>query len=154
MPQSPHEPEDRLSEYEVNDTLQRLFKFIISFKFLKPSWWRNQYPDGKGFFNELKHTLKCTIKAILPEGKHQSGDFLVAADNYLNSKRKVLFLFGENDERALNEFESRFPQITKNSKLAQSYDVIGNGTHTFSTITSTKELSEKSLAWIKMHLYP
>lgn len=151
MPQSPHEPEDRLSEYEVSDTLTRVVKFLITFKFLKPSWWRKEFPNGEGLVDEVKHTIRCAIKAVKKPNPENQGEFLVAADAYLKQQRPVYFVFGEHDERALNEFESRFPQIETDQSLSQSYRVIDHGTHTFSTKGSSDDLVRSSIDWVKTH---
>ncbi len=151
MPQSPHEPEDRLSEYEVSDTLSRVVKFLITFKFLRPSWWRKEFPNGEGLVDEVKHTIKCAIKAVRKNDPESQGEFLVATDAYLRQKRPVYFAFGEHDDRALSEFESRFPQIDTDQNLTQSYRVINQGTHTFSTKDSSDEVIRSSLDWVKTH---
>ncbi len=151
MPQSPHEPEDRLSEYEVSDTMSRVINFLVTFNFLKPSWWRKEFPNGEGLVDTVKHTIKCSIKAIIKSDPENQGEFLVAADAYLKQKRPVYFAFGEHDERALKEFESRFPQIKNDQALTQSYRVIEDGTHTFSTKSSSDDVIKSSLDWIKKH---
>lgn len=153
MPQSPHEPEDRLSEYEVSDTLSRVVKFLVTFKFLRPSWWRKEYPNGEGLVDEIKHTVKCALKAVIKSNPENQGEFLVAADSYLKQNRPVYFAFGEYDNRALSEFESRFPQIKTDQKLTQSYRVISQGTHTFSTKDSSDDVIKSSLDWIKTHFH-
>jgi len=149
MPQSPHEPEDRLSDYEVSNTLSRFFNFLIRFKFLSPKWWHEQYPGGKGIKDEIKHVAHCTFKALRFSGDQSKGEFLEAADEYLKTNRKVLFLFGEYDERAYSEFHSRFPQIPRGADLGQCYEVVDKGTHTFSTAKSQHQLIELSIDWLK-----
>lgn len=149
MPQSPTEPEGRLSEYIVSDTFSRTIRFIITFKFVRPSWWREQFPGGKGVIEEIAHTVKCMIKKALPTSKKSEGEFLVSADRYLKEKRKVLFAFGENDTLALGEFKTRFAKVPEGDKLAQGYVVIETGTHTFSTAQSRGAVIETSIAWIK-----
>ncbi len=76
------------------------------------------------------------------------GDFLIAADSYLNQKRPVYFLFGENDERALTEFESRFPNVEQSKCLTQSYQIIEQGTHTFATHDSANKVISLSIEWL------
>ena len=151
MPQSPLEPEDRLSEYEVSDTLSRLIHFVFSFKFLKPSWWRKEYPNGKGLGGDIAHTLKCIVKAVLPNKKEPVGDFLQAVDSYLKQDRKVFFAFGEYDDRAFNEFRTRFSHIEEGMTKDQSFSVIEQGTHTFSNLHSQTILFEESIKWLKQH---
>jgi len=151
MPQSPHEPEDRLSDYDVSDTTSRLRTFLTSTKFLKPSWWRKHYPGGKGLLDEIIYTAKCMIKAVLPKPKSNEGEFLVAADDYLKKQRKVFFAFGEYDHRAHVEFRSRFADVPQGELLPQGYSVIETGTHTFSTAQSQNLLFKQSINWLKHH---
>ena len=148
MPQSPTEPEGRLSEYIVSDTMSRTIRFIVTFKFLRPSWWREQFPGGKGVGEEIAHTIKCMVKKVLPSRKKSEGEFLEAADKYLSDKRKVLFAFGENDTLALGEFKTRFSQVPEGEKLAQGYTVVETGTHTFSTAQSRQAVIDVSIAWV------
>jgi pimeloyl-ACP methyl ester carboxylesterase len=149
MPQSPQEPEDRVSDYDVSSTMSRLWSFLFSFKFLKLSWWRTQFPDGKGFFEEVKYTLKCVVKSLFKKEDTTPSEFLVAADQYLQDQRKVLFLFGEHDERAHSEFRDRFASVAEGDNREQGYIIIETGTHTFSTMHSQKVLFDKSIKWLQ-----
>lgn len=152
MPQSPTEPEDRMSEYVVSDTFSRTLRFFFTFTFLKPSWWREQFPGGKGFVEEFNYTILCLVKKILPKKKHAMGEFLQSADLYIKDKRKVYFAFGEHDNLAHGEFRTRFPKIPEGTELAQTYSIIETGTHTFSTVLSQQLVIKNSLEWVEKHI--
>lgn len=151
-PQSPYEPEDRMSEFVVAQHARGIVRFFTRLRLLNPFWWRKKFPNFEGIGDEFR--LRMTVLKRLISGIDTSStrnEFLDAVAKYLNDRRKVLFVYGDRDVRPLQEFMNRFPQVPESGCGPQRFYKVENGTHTFSSIDSQTDAIHKTLAWLEEH---
>ena len=148
-PQSPYEPEDRMSEVVVAQKMKGIVRFVTRLRFLNPFWWRKKFPNFKGIGTEIKQRANVLRRAIGGvDTSATRNEFLDAVDDYLKKERKVLFVYGERDVRPLQEFEERFASVERADTGVQRLHVVDNGTHTFSTVDAQRDAIRVSVAWI------
>ena len=152
MPQSPLEPEDRLSDTAVSEYIGKILRFVITFKFINPWWWKKEYPGGEGLKEDIKQSVRAISRKVFrADTMEVKNEFLSAVDSYLADNRKVMFVFGEQDERPINEFKTRFSQIPEGLSSEQAFSLVTSGTHTYSSIAAQNAVIEISLNWVKEH---
>jgi pimeloyl-ACP methyl ester carboxylesterase len=148
-PQSPYEPEDRMSEFTVAEHGRGIARFIATLRFLNPFWWRRRFPNFQGIGNEIKLRAKVLKYLILGiDTSSTRNEFLDAAAKYLSNDRKVLFVYGDRDIRPLQEFKHRFSQVPESDAGPQRLYIVKGGTHTFSSFDSQSDAIEKCYAWL------
>lgn len=151
-PQSPYEPEDRMSEFVVAQNARGIMLFFTRLRFLNPFWWRKKFPNFQGIGDEVRlrtRVLKRLITGI--DTSSTKNEFLDAVAKYLGDKRKVLFVYGDRDSRPLQEFMDRYPQVQESDTGPQRLYKVQNGTHTFSSVDSQTDVIEKTFAWLEEH---
>ncbi len=151
-PQSPLEPEDRLSTYAATQNVKSMLRFFLELKFLRLSWWKSRFPGFRGLGAEAKLHFRSIVRAVFridPLKVHN--EFLDSVDLYLGSNRKVIFLYGTKDFRPLNEFVDRFPNVPEGRDSGCCLCKVENGTHTFSSIDAQNQVIDYSQAWLEKH---
>lgn len=151
-PQSPLEPEDRLSQYAARENIKNIGWFLLRLKFLNINWWRKRFPDFKGLSSAIKMKYRSMVRMVTRiDPMSVRNEFLDAVDKYLQDNRKVIFVYGTKDFRPLNEFTERFPEVSENCNAEIGLCKIANGTHTFSSIVAQKQAIARSEEWIVKH---
>lgn len=148
-PQSPDEPDDRMSEIVVAQKARGFVRFFTRLRFLNPFWWRKKFPNFQGIGAEIRLRARVLKRLVFGVDTSRSkNEFLDAVATYVGEKRKVLFVFGDRDVRPLQEFEDRFPQVPESEAGPQRYHVVARGNHTFSSVESQNDVIETSVAWL------
>ena len=151
-PQSPLEPEDRLSQYVARENIKDVAWFLLRLKFLNINWWRKRFPGFKGLSTEIKMQYRSLIRMVTRvDPMSVRNEFLDAVDNYLQDDRKVIFAYGTKDFRPLNEFKERFPEVIENCSSEIGLCKIANGTHTFSSTDAQQQVIARSEEWLSKH---
>jgi len=148
-PQSPDEPEDRMSEIVVSQGVGGIFRFFTRLRFLNPFWWRKKFPNFQGISDEIRHRSKVLKYLVLGiDTSRTRNEFLDAVKKYLEERRKVLFIYGDRDLRVLQEFKERFPQVPEADAGLQRLHTVENGTHTFSSVAAQVDVIARTCAWL------
>jgi len=152
MPQSPEEPKDRLSEAVVRKNRQRMRDFVVQLKIFRAAWWKKRLLGDKKLKNEFSEFGLTLLKILrISSGTGAKTPFFSAIDSYLDSGRKIIFVYGDHDRMPLQEFRDRCPQIGPDLKATHSYTLVKNGSHTFGSIASQQTAIAVSLEWISQH---
>lgn len=153
FPRSPLEPVSRSSDVTSQAEIKRLSHFLITLRFLQPSWWRLRLTSDAR--EPLVVHLKSIFNAVVfrvSGGTDKQGvnSFVTCVNRYIQSKRPVLFVFGELDVTPLSEFQTVFAGLkTDNSK--QSYHVVDKGQHIFPTLATQREVIKVTSVWLRKH---
>ena len=144
MPESPEEAAGRMSTPRARDNVQRIGGAFTSMRFLSLEWWKNRLRFGWSELNELGRALWHFARG----NPRVTGQFLEAADQYLNHGRNVLFIYGDHDRISLAEFRERFANVAEGCDAPQAFCVVKGGTHTFNSAHSQKTAIDASSAWL------
>jgi len=150
MPQSPHEPDDRVSAAVARANAARLLRFILTLRFLRPGWWKRQFPGGRGVGDECRRVARSLYRFVIRSDpmKHEN-PFLRATEGYLAEHRRILFVYGDLDQLSYQEFRDRFPKLEDTESGVQGCALVPGGTHTFSSYASQARAIDLSRRWIE-----
>ena len=152
MPRSPESPSDGLSSTVATENRKRLLRFVLQAKFLNPVWWTKRFTAERSLLGDAREIWRSFPLARRASGAEPGATtFLDATDRYLATDRKVLFLYGSQDRRSLNEFFERFPQVGTTLRDNQCHVVVENGSHTFSSRAVQEDVIRVCLDWVRLH---
>lgn len=151
-PQSPYEPEDRLSPFVVTQQSRAMLRFITRLRFLSPAWWRRKLHNSRGLRSEVGMKVRVLKRWLAGNPADASkNEFLDSVETYLTDGRRVLFVYGDRDVRPLEEFIERFPQVPEADAGLQRMCRIPYGNHTFSSINAKTRVIDRTCAWLDEH---
>jgi len=75
-------------------------------------------------------------------------NFFTAFSNYIQSRRPVLFLYGEKDNILIEEFKMKINELSANINNSCNHVIIRNGNHTFTAMDTQKEAISETIAWL------
>jgi pimeloyl-ACP methyl ester carboxylesterase len=126
-------------------------------KLFSYSAWRDYLDSGQTFRAALGSFWRV-VKGALPErlvgrSTHQM-DFLAALDGWIDSPRRILFAYGENDSTPLSEFRDRYSEVAAGRGGVREFIVVPDAGHTFTSTASQKTLIEQTGEWLERHYGP
>jgi pimeloyl-ACP methyl ester carboxylesterase len=125
-------------------------------KLVNPAAWYKYLRSGKTL-GEAWGMASRAFAGLLPERVRPKAprqtDFFRSLDACLASRRRLLFVYGDDDKVACTEFAERFPQIAAGRSATCEYVVVPNGDHTFTRAAATDEAIARTRDWLGRH-YP
>jgi pimeloyl-ACP methyl ester carboxylesterase len=125
-------------------------------KVVNPAAWYKYLRSGKTL-GQAWSMMQRALSGLLPERLRETAprqtDFFRSVDAYLASRRKALFVYGDEDKIIHGEFNERFPDIAAGRVASCEYCIVPNGDHTFTRATATDEALARTRTWLARH-YP
>jgi pimeloyl-ACP methyl ester carboxylesterase len=125
-------------------------------KLVNPAAWYKYLRSGKKMA-EGWGMMRRALTGLLPERLRPKNprqtDFFRSADAYIAARRKLLFVYGDDDKMACTEFRERFPDVVAGRAPACDYVIVPNGDHTFTRAAATDEVIARTRDWLLRH-YP
>ena len=125
-------------------------------KLVNPAAWYKYLSSGKTLgqgWSMMRRALSGLLpERLRPKSPHQT-DFFRSIDSYIGARRKLLFVYGDDDKVACGEFRERFPEIAAGRSSSCDHVVVPGGDHTFMRAAATAEVIARTSAWLAGH-YP
>jgi pimeloyl-ACP methyl ester carboxylesterase len=119
-------------------------------KLVNPAAWF-RFLSGKGARAgwEMMHRA---LSGLLPERlrprSDRQSDFFRSVETCVARRRRLLFVYGEEDTVARAELAERYPDIAAGRVAGCEYVVVPQGDHTFTRVAATDEAIAKTAAWL------
>lgn len=141
---SPEEPKYRLSKSVAQHNVDRLKNVVRTKNFMKLSIWR-KYLNPKRTLKEIRRlSLSIWFLKTKRSHAHNLGRFISTLVSYASEGHRMLFLFGARDKIICDEFYELNLGISEDNFI-----IIPDGTHTFSTYSSHRQVVLETSHWLK-----
>jgi hypothetical protein len=95
--------------------------------------------------------MSRALSGLLPERlrarSDRQSDFFRSVETCLAERRRMLFVYGEEDTVARAELAERYPDVAGGRAAGCEYVVVPQGDHTFTRVAATDEAIAKTAAW-------
>lgn len=143
---SPEEPKNRLSRARGMRNVERLKNAFRKKKYADLSVWRKYLNPIRAAKEIRRQVLSIWFLKFNPNGSNHLGYFISTLVSYSKECNRVLFLFGERDKILCDEFRELGLDLALGNVVE-----IPDGTHTFSTYSSHRQVIEEASRWLGVH---
>ena len=123
-------------------------------KLVNPARWY-RYLRSEKTLAEGWGMMRRALSGLLPEPLRQTSsrqtDFLSSLDSYVASGRKMLCLYGGDDDMVRTEFAERCPDIVAGRSSSCEYVVVPNADHTYTGVAASEEAIARTADWLARH---
>jgi pimeloyl-ACP methyl ester carboxylesterase len=123
-------------------------------KLVNPAAWY-RYLRSEKTVAEGWRMMQRALSGFLPEPLRQKSsrqtDFLSSLDSYVASGRKMLCVYGGDDDTVRTEFGERYPEIVAHRSSSCDYLVVPNADHTYTRIAASEEVIARTSDWLARH---
>jgi len=117
------------------------------------AWYR--YLRSEKSLTEGWDMMRRALSGLLPEPLRQKSsrqtDFLSSLDSYVASGRKMLCVYGGDDDMVRTEFGERYPEIAAHRSSTCDYLLVPNGDHTYTRVAASEEVIARTSDWLARH---